>query len=150
MLPGKNISLILRRKLFAVVEKKLQRSIVRLEQNIGNNRLIFQLRMLSWMARVLMTADVPPRPAIESALLHMSDVVGNQVIAERIALIHRAPQLIGLGIHCHPASGVADSVSIDAHVGAIGIECQDVSAVFLSGSGIRIIDVRARTYRDEH
>ena len=35
--------------------------------------------------------DVPPRPAIESALLHMRDVVGNEIVAKRVALVHRAP-----------------------------------------------------------
>ena len=86
-----------------------------------------------------MAAHVPPRPAVEAAFLHVGDVIGNQVVAQRVALVDRTPQLAGLGIDGESAAGVADAVGVDFQIGAVGIERKDVGAVLLSGMGVGIV-----------
>ena len=44
---------------------------------------------------VRMSADVEPRPAVEAAVLDMRDVVGHEIVAERVALVDRYPDLTG-------------------------------------------------------
>src|ERR1700693_5023160 len=106
--------------------------------------------MFTLMSRVLVSPHVPPRPAIESTFLHMSDVIGDKVIAESIALIHRAPQLAGLRIYRNPSSGVANAVGIHAQLAGPRIAHQYVGTIFLLRSSIGIIHVRCRTDRDKH
>src|SRR6266852_8272948 len=92
MLGSENIALIFRWKLFPVIEGEFQRSMVRMEDYIRRDDFVFQFRMLTRVPRILMTAHVPPGPAIESAFLHMRDVVRNKIVAQRVALVHRTPQ----------------------------------------------------------
>src|SRR5580658_9324626 len=106
--------------------------------------------MLALMPWVLMPADVPPRPAVESTFLHVGDVVGNQVVAERVTLIHRAPQLTRLRIHSNPASGIANAVGVHTQRAVRGIAHQNVSAVLLLGMGVGVIYIRSRAHRDKH
>ena len=56
--------------------------------------------------RVLVSAHVVPGPAVEAAFLDRGDVIGDQVIAEVVALIGRAPKSSGDGI-----DGLADAVA---------------------------------------
>src|SRR5215472_12896531 len=102
------------------------------------------------MSRILMAADVPPGPAIETALLDMSDVVRNEIVSQAVPFVHRAPQLPCFRVYSQPATGIADAIGIDPHTGAIGIELEDVSSIFFLGSGIGIIHIRRRSYRHEH
>src|SRR5271170_4484251 len=106
--------------------------------------------MLALKARILMRADVPPRPAVESAFLHVRDVVGDEVVAEGIALIHRAPQLSRTRIHRDPASGITNAVGINAQHAVLWIAYKNVGAVFLAGMSIGIVHVRSRAHRDKH
>ena len=80
MLGGKNVSLVPDGELLALIKSKLQRRVVRLQQHIRHNDFVFQLRMLARMPRILMRADVPPGPAIESPFLYVGDVVGDEVV----------------------------------------------------------------------
>src|ERR1700733_15874866 len=98
--------------------------------------------MLSPMTRILMPAHIPPRPPVETAILHVRDVVRDEVVAESVTFVHRAPQLSGLWIHGN-AHGVANAVRVDPHARTVGIELKNVGAVLLVGSGIGIVDVRA-------
>jgi hypothetical protein len=91
MLGGENVSLVFCRELLALVECHLQRSVVRLQQHVGHNDFVLQFGMLAFVSWILMAPDVPPRPAVETAWLHMRDVVGHQIVAEGIAFIHRTP-----------------------------------------------------------
>ena len=43
-----------------------------------------------------MGAEVIPGPAVEAAFLDVGDVVGDQVVAQSVALVDRAPELAGL------------------------------------------------------
>src|SRR5260221_8254851 len=141
VLGGKNVAAIFGGKLRALIKSELERSIVRLEENVGNDGFIFQFRMLAVVARILMGADVPPRPAIKAAFLNVGDVVGDEIVAQSIALVDGAPEFAGFGMDGQAAAGIADSVGIDAHIGAIGVELQNISAVFFFGCGVGVVDV---------
>src|SRR5579871_3064621 len=99
VLGSKGIAAILFRKLLAFIEGHFQRSKVRLQDHIGGDDLVLELRMFSLMARIGVAAHVIPGPAVEASVLHMRDVVGHQVIAQPVALIDRAPQLARLWIN---------------------------------------------------
>src|ERR1700736_1701469 len=97
--------------------------------------------MFPLMARILMATDVPPWPAVKAAFLDVRDVVGDEVVTQAVAFVDGAPELSGFGLNGQAASGVADSVGVDAHGGAVGIELEDVGAIFLAGSRVGIVDV---------
>src|SRR3984885_2202855 len=97
--------------------------------------------MLAFVPRVLMCADVPPGPAVESAFLHVRDVVGDEFIAERIAFVHRTPQLASLGFQWNFATGVANAVGVDAPHACLGSADKDVGSILFVWTGIGIVDV---------
>src|SRR5579859_4266295 len=82
---GENIAAIFRGKLSAFIEGQLERSVVGLEENVGDDCLVFQFRMLAVVPRILMAADVPPGPAIEASFLDMSNVIGDEIVAQAVA-----------------------------------------------------------------
>ena len=62
----------------------------------------------AWLGktRVLVAAHVVPGPAIKAALLDGGDVVGDEVVAEVVALVGGAPELAGGRV-----DGLADAVA---------------------------------------
>ena len=88
MLGRENVSAILGRELAALIEGQLQRGIVRLQQYIGYDGLVLQFGMLTLLPGILMSSDVPPRPAVKAAFLYMRDVVGHKIVAECIPFVH--------------------------------------------------------------
>src|SRR5215469_461737 len=150
MLRGKDIPLIFRWELFAAVEDQLEGSTMSLQEHIGDKSLVFQFRMLALMTGILMPADVPPGPPVETARIDMSDVIRNEIVAQTVAFIDRAPKLPRFGIDRQPSASIANSVSIDAHAGTVRIELEDVGAVLLLGSCVGVTNVRCRPHRDEH
>src|SRR5580698_4365051 len=115
MLRGENISLVFRRKLFALVEGHLERGIVRLQDDIRSDDLIFQFGMFALVPRILMATHIPPRPAVKTPILYVCNVVGNQIVSEAVAFIDGAPQFASLRIYCKP-DRVTNSVGVDSHV----------------------------------
>src|SRR6266850_1558805 len=105
--------------------------------------------MLALMPRVLMSTHVPPGPAIVTALLHVGDVVRNQIVPQRVAFVHRTPQLAGLRIDRH-SYAVADAVGVNAHCRAVRIEFEDIRTILLRRCRIRVVNIRGRTHRDKH
>src|SRR6267378_7286089 len=102
MLGSENIAMVFRRKLLAVIESNPQRGVVRMKDHIRRDDLVLQFRMLALMPRVLVSAHVPPGPAIKTALLHVGDIVRNQIVPQRVAFVDRTPQLASLRIDRHP------------------------------------------------
>src|SRR5882672_9917641 len=141
MFGSENIAAIFGGELGAFIEGQFERSVVRLEENVGNDYLVLQFGMLAFVTRILMTTDVPPRPAIEAALLNVGDVIGDEIVAQAVAFVDGAPEFAGFGINGQAAAGVADAVGVDAHFGAIGIELQNIGTVFFCGGGVGVIDV---------
>ncbi len=116
-----------------------------------------------------MVAHIIPGPAVESAFLHPGDVIGDQIVAQGIALVGRDPEVAGGGVD-RQADPVADAGGEGVErLGALGIGDEDVGPVGLGVPGgavpVRGLplgdlvaallahpfgDVRARTDRDEH
>src|SRR6202011_4586218 len=87
VLGRKRIASVLSGKLRPGVEGKLQRGGVRLDQHVRDGDLVPELAPLAAMVRILVGAEVKPRPAIESALAHARDEIRHQIIAEAVALV---------------------------------------------------------------
>ena len=66
---------------------------MRLQQHVGDDHRVLQVGVLALVPRILIAADVVPGPAVEAALLDVRDVVGDQVVAQLVALVDRRPQL---------------------------------------------------------
>ncbi len=104
---------------------------------------VLQLRMLALVARVLMSTHVPPRPAVEAALLDVGDVVGHEVVAESVALVGGAPQLAGDGVDGF-ADAVAQAPGVDLDELAVGRELEHVGAMKFFRMGVGVVDVGVR------
>src|ERR1019366_10753195 len=89
---------------------------------------------LAGVPRILVRPDIPPGPAIESALAHARDVIGRQIVAEPVALVGRAPQIAGGGID-READAIADAGRENAPALALRIEHQHVGALALAAPG---------------
>src|SRR5580704_2558774 len=135
MLGCEDVSFILRRELVAVVEGHLQRCIVRLQYDIRSDDLVLQVRPFPHQPRILMTAHVPPRPSVESPRLHMRNVVRNQVVAQAISLVDRAPKLTGLRVDRKP-NWIANSRREDTEARTIGVVFKNVCAIFFARSRV--------------
>src|SRR5256885_1550940 len=105
--------------------------------------------MLSGVTRILMAAHVPPRPTVKSAFLHMRDVVGYEIVAQRVAFVDGAPQLTSFRVDGQ-ADTIANAVGEDTHRGTVGIELQNVGAIFFRRSRIGVIDIGSRANGNEH
>ena len=90
-------------------------------------------------------AEVVPGPAVEAPFLDVRDVVGHEVVAERVALVDRRPELARLRVG-RQADGVADARGEDPLVLAVGVEREDVGPALLR---VVVADVRPRADRDE-
>src|SRR5690349_6648182 len=97
--------------------------------------------MLALMARILMPANVVPGPAVEAPLLNVGDIVGRQVIANRVALIYRTPKFSCFGMDRH-ADAISDSPGVNALAGSIGIELEHIGAMKLDLIVIRVVYIR--------
>src|SRR5271163_1107557 len=96
-----------------------------------------------------MATGVKPRPAIESAIDNVSDVIGRQIVSHLISLVHRCPKFACLRAHCD-SHRVSDPPREHAKPRAVGIELENVRAVELRGVRIWIVYVRVRAYGSVH
>ena len=116
---------------------------MRVEQNVGRDDFGFSSGCLpSWRGSCC-AAHVPPRPAVEAALLDVGDVVGDEVVAQGVALVGGAPELAGGGV-----DGLADAVAhapgVDLDELALGRELEDVGAVKFFRVGVGVVDIGVR------
>ena len=81
MLGRKKVPLIFRWELFAIIEGDSDLCIVRIQDDVRSDDLVFKFGVLAVVSGILMSAHIPPGPAEEATLLHMGDVIGNQVVA---------------------------------------------------------------------
>src|ERR1700733_15640979 len=105
------------------------------------------------MPGVLMAArwstEVVPGPAVEAVLLHVGHIIGNEVVAEAIALVGGAPELAGDGVDGF-ADAVANAGGVNLDEFALGREFENIRAMELLWMGIWVIHVGVRAYRDKH
>src|SRR5512146_1961963 len=120
-----------------------------LDEDVGGQHLRAEVGMLVAEARILVLADVVPGPAVEAAIFYMGDVVGNEIVAEAVALVDGGPEFAGFGVD-GDADGVADAGGVDALAGSVRIEFEDVGAMVLGGIVVGVVDVGARADGDEH
>ena len=97
-----------------------------LEQKVGDGDGA-DLGRVRGVPRVEVAAQIVPRPAEELALPHAGDVVGHEVVAEPVALVHGRPQLARARLD-READRVADAVRDDLPAGAVGGEGEHVGA----------------------
>src|SRR5215471_19087144 len=88
-------------KLRALVKGYFHRGRMGLQQYIRDHHPAAQGRLLVRVAGVIVGADIKPRPAIKGALAHPRYIVGRQIVTEAVALIDRAPEVAGRGLHRH-------------------------------------------------
>src|SRR4029077_9231412 len=105
--------------------------------------------MLSLVPRVLVSAHVPPRPTVKTALLHARDVVRDKIVAQGITLVNRAPEISSVWADPDAAAGIADSIGIHLQLAIGRVTIKDVCTIFLGRSRIRIVDIRFRSNRHE-
>jgi hypothetical protein len=83
-----------------------------LRQNVGRDDLGVKFGMLADMSRVLMTAHIEPRPAVEPAILKMRNVVRNQVVTQGISFVGGAPESARHKTNGFP-NAVPDAISVN-------------------------------------
>src|SRR5208283_1443155 len=130
MLGREYVAPIVRRELRAIVESHFERRGMSLQENVGHDYAVFQFRMLPAMMRVLMAAEVEPRPSVKPAFANTRDVIGREVVAESVALVSGAPESASERIDSH-ADAIAESAGGDASLCAVGLELQNVRPVVL-------------------
>ena len=97
---------------------------MRLQDDLRDGSGLDPVRPLAAMPRVLVTADVGVRPAEERAGPDARHVVGHELVAEPIPLLHGDPRLVRRGMEVN-SHGVARARHHDLAPGAIGPETED-------------------------
>src|SRR5438874_3210058 len=103
------------------VELQINHGDVRAQDHVRHDGLFHQVWALTFAARIFMGSDVGVGPAVEAALLNVSEIIGDQVIAEQVALLYGGPESVASGIPVN-SGGVARSGGEDFVTAAIGIE----------------------------
>src|ERR1700682_3795460 len=84
--------------------------------------------MLAGEPRILIRPRVVPRPAVESTFRDVRDVVGYQIVAQRVTLVYRDPELPGLGMY-RDAGSIANTRRVDSLARSVRIEFEHVGAI---------------------
>ncbi|MNU93079.1 hypothetical protein D3C71_830110 [compost metagenome] len=127
-------------------EHQAQRRDVRAQRVVGRQRLGHALGLLRRDARIDHAAPVAPGPAVEGALFHRGEVVGHEVAADLVALVHHGPQHVRLGLPAQ-AVGVAQAAGEQALLAALRIDLPDRGAA-LFGRHAVLADVAVGADRD--
>ena len=128
-----------------IIKGETQRGRVGPERHIGHQGFFDEVGPLVPAARLLVLAEVGVRPAVETAFPHAGEVVGHQLVAQFVALVHHDPELTGARLPLQ-ADGVAQAAGIYFLAGAIGVDFENISAAHLVLSPV-LLHVRARAHR---
>src|SRR5690606_18049251 len=99
---------IARREDIAIVEREAQRRRVRLEEDLRGAGARGELgpRALALAGRAPrieeVRGEVGPRPAVERAVVEPREVVGDEIVAEPVALVDRRVEGAGVGLEVEP------------------------------------------------
>src|SRR5207253_9419137 len=63
-----------------------------LYQDIRHNRAADKLAPFAFASRINVLAHIRVGPAVESAVLYFCNVVGHEVVAQEVALLHGGPE----------------------------------------------------------
>src|SRR5215471_3160603 len=135
----KGAALILLGEHRAGVESESKHTGVSRQEDVWDEGLGSQFRLLALAPRILMIADVEVGPAVEAALLHVRKVLGDQIVAELVALLHPNPKSIGAGIPLQ-VRRIPRARGENLVTGAVGVEAVYGGAHWVLAS----IDVRPR------
>src|SRR4051812_14524669 len=113
-------TLIFRRKLFAGVEDKIQYGDMGTEQDIRNDRVFHQVRFETFVPWIFVRTDVGVRPTIKSPLLDVREIIGYQIVAQRVPLLNGSPQGVCTRIPVKP-DHITQSRSEDLVSGTVRI-----------------------------
>ena len=102
---------------------------------VGRGGAGHQVGALGLHALVHVLAKVAVGPAVEGAFLHGREVVGHQVVAQLVALVHHRPQGAGAGLPVH-AVGVAQAVGKQPLVAAGAVDFPDGGAPLFGGHAV--------------
>src|SRR5271165_5815505 len=127
---GEGLAAIFEGKLCAIVEGHFERSRMRLHQHIRYSDTAAQIWPFARVTGVFVAADIKPGPTVKGAFAHPGHIIRREVVAEAVALVGRAPQLAGSGLHRHP-DAIAQTGRKDPFVLALGSEDEHVGALLL-------------------
>src|SRR4051794_11231415 len=99
-----------------------------LNENVGHDCLARELGVTAPMSRIGPTAQIKPGPAVESARLHVADIIGHKIFTQIIAFVRAHPELTGPWIKCY-TNRVANAPRINLLSGAVGIKFENASAI---------------------
>src|SRR6266513_3993998 len=102
--------------------------------------------MFSFVVRVLMIADVKPRPAVKTAGAYAADVIGRKVFADLVPLVCAHPKLV-CAWPKRDADGVANSPGVNLLPTAVRIKLENARPIFFRSL---IRHIRARADRHVH
>src|SRR5437867_12263277 len=86
------------------------------------------------MSGILDRTEVVPGPAVESAAANAGDIVGDEIVPQRVALVGGAPKLAGPGLDGE-TDAVSDAAGENPTVLPVGIERENGGTVRLAAPG---------------
>ena len=89
-------------------EREPQRGRVAAERIVGDDRLGHQVRSLRLDPGVHVLSVIAERPSVEATVLHRGQVVGHEIAAEFVPLVHHRPQHAGFRLPGHSV-GIAQA-----------------------------------------
>jgi hypothetical protein len=120
----KQAALVFGRELVALVEDEIEQRGMRGEQEIGGDRRFDLVGREVGETGLRVLADIGVGPAVEPALLHADQIIGGQVVAEPVALLHQGPEISCVGVKGE-CRRVARARRDGRLIGAVGIEALD-------------------------
>ena len=123
------------RALRGVVERDGRGRRVRREQHIRHGDPALEVRALSGHARILVVTEVVPGPAVELARAHARDVVGDEIIAQVVALVGRAPEVAAARVHgqAHAVAYAIGEVLAGARIGRVEHQHRGTTRLLVPG-----------------
>src|SRR5450759_2180497 len=121
-------------ELLTGVEDEIQHGDVRAKLDVALNRFGHQVRAHAFVAGVFVGAGIGERPTVKGALPDVGKVVGDQVVAQLVALLHSRPEGVGAGVIAHP-DRVAGAIGKNLVAAAVGVIAVDGGALRISARG---------------
>src|SRR5262249_31112498 len=118
---------------------------MRWNQDVGDDGALDEFRLLLWNSRIDVAANVRIGPAVESTFFDGRRILGRQIVAEVVTLVHRSPYSVGSRLQGE-SHRIPQTRSEDTEARSIRIVFLDHRAFFVTGP--LFFDVVRRTNRD--
>src|SRR6266550_1798351 len=105
---------------------------MRLHKHVWHDHFIGQLRMLSFVARIDVVAEIKPGPAIKPPGADTADVIRRQILSNLVSLVCAHPEFVAAWTKCDPDS-VSDSPRINLLSASIRIEFENTRPIRFRG-----------------